>query len=322
MKYKDHFVKIPENRIVEYADDILLLDFESAKNYKLFLKINYGKIKGINLIPEFKESFELGKSYEAYNMGIMGIKKILFRTDLNEGEVKYIIQIYQKYTSVIFSEINKTIEPNFSFVYLLRKNIFCFIPLTSFHNELISLFNEQFKKDWRILMLSGNNPVYFLFNKEFQKVVKVCGGFHDYLMHDAKKYPDYPLDGAYPELKKNNKKIQKIYKNYDVNIHLTFNSYFDRLNRLNAALDKDLGVAIKKTTLDPDDYLDIPVLVLPFAIYISFDAYKEVIPIYILPNGETTLVIFLLPNKKSYMSDYFEHFESIYHVLRMLFKIL
>lgn len=100
------------------------------------------------------------------------------------------------------TEIISKIDPNYAFVYDFKETFFIFVPLTEEQIKLFNFIYEEFKKDWIYSFFSSYNPIYFPSLREFQEAIDICREIFPRFFEDVKKYPDYPLDGVYPLLKK------------------------------------------------------------------------------------------------------------------------
>ncbi|MHA1301359.1 MAG: hypothetical protein ACTSO9_18200 [Candidatus Helarchaeota archaeon] len=314
VSHKGNLIEIPEKRILGYQDGKIITNFLGKDTYKFFWKIQVAKIKGDKLIPEFEENFHLADSYEVYNVGWW--QKIC-RCNLYDENIKYIIQYSYNGVFRIFAEINRKIDPNYTFVYHLKKKFFIFVPLTQTQRRLFNFSYDLFKDDWVGTILSEFSPINFVRVKFFQNALDLCGRLFPKFFKEVEKYPDYPLDGVYLSLKNCNKKLQKKCKDMDYKIHLTFDYYYKRLNRLNSALKGKLGTVLSEFEFEPS-----PLREAAAYLGISGAVKLKVDPFYIIPTESSTIIIILIPVQPSFKFNLFQHFHKIYKLLEVVYENL
>ncbi len=279
---------------------MVFLDPKAAYAYKL----------GKKRLPEFKQSFPQGTTYEVYNAGPLKLSKC----DVPIPGFHFLALTFKDPISIHFAEFDTELIPDYCLVYY-RKGFFNFVPLSDLQKQLLSYYNSDFYRAWLYHprgyfepMLAPCNPVNFIFDEVFNEEVVLCRKMFQKILKFTKRNSPSSKESIFKELRKFEKSLSKIQDNFELDYQL----YYDHVTNLNDHLISELGPLLAEIRTGPtlEDKALAHLIGRP-----AIKLTKE--PIYIIPNGKTTIVFLITPHQ-GWKANQYQNLQHFYLFVKKL----
>ncbi|MFX0132734.1 MAG: hypothetical protein ACFFDN_03720 [Candidatus Hodarchaeota archaeon] len=321
VKHSGYNIEIPENIITSYENNIVLLNFDNYSDYKQFIKKEVARKRGEKLISRLELFLPECRNFEFYEFSR---SKKLLRCEILEAGFHYITQRYRKvyqrkyHTFEIFAEIDVKINPNYCFFYSGRKSVFGFFPLNETNKLEIRDFMDSYNADWVKTTREKYNPASFIMNVDiFRVAVMKWSKVFKLFFKSIRRHPENPLDTLNSLIEKYMIKFRRYPIKFEdpvpEEIYLQLFSLWQEL------------------IYDIDRYLNVKVstgkkvatrLIHPVWLWPVVQVELEFEPLYIIPNGERTIIAIFLPRPSEWGFSQYTHLKRIYDLIKRLYYFL
>ena len=296
--------------------------------YKNHVRRELAELRGKKLLSKFEDHVPSGKNHELY---YYSKSFSLARCEIPDDGFHYITQRYKynrsytKQSFEIFAEIDLKIDPDYCYYYSLKRRSFGLFYLNDTNKEKIRSFMDSYKTDWVKTAREHSNPVNFIINdklyrkgvlkwsKIFRKFYKIIG-----------KRPEDPLTALNSLIES---KIKR-YKKYPIEFGLPIPEHvFQQLLFLNQEYGTVVEGYFDLKVPSSQKSLTILLIILTLGIFFlwiffAFQPDMHFEPIYIIPNGDTTIIALFLPRSKGLKTKLFPNFHIAYGFLKDIYEVL
>lgn len=262
------------------------------------------KEKGEKDIPTFRAYLPQGKNHEIIKGGIWCE---LIKCDVDADGIRYIAMNARMGIYYFFSEIDCPFDPDMGYVYIQKKQLeyFCPITIPSVIEYMIKGLNTDFHRAWLYNLKFKFDPKNAIFDPIaiINTLDKILPIYRDFFEKSLKIYNSKPpnfLETMTPLLKADKTK-RRLPENYISQ----FKQYFDQALFLKNSLGGGLGVAINKLPRKSQAH--------------SVKIELKGPTFYIIPNGDTTLVLLITLHPLRAL-NHFSYFPDVYQILKILYN--